>query len=177
MSYSRTTWVTEETPLSAANMNNIEDGIEEALAGVQDIEDNFASLFFDTFYPVGCYFETTDATFNPGTAWGGTWVLEIPGQVHVSAGEGYAVDGALTNTSDGGAATVTLTTDEMPNHDHESVSSGYEVMVTSTIPQSGQYAAMFYGKNNAAKTSAEGNGQAHENMPPYINVYRWHRTA
>ena len=30
MSYSRTTWVNEETQLNASNMNNIEDGIEEA---------------------------------------------------------------------------------------------------------------------------------------------------
>jgi len=29
MSYSRTNWVSGETPLSAGNMNNIEDGIEE----------------------------------------------------------------------------------------------------------------------------------------------------
>ena len=29
MSYTRTTWVSGETPLSADNMNNIEDGIEE----------------------------------------------------------------------------------------------------------------------------------------------------
>lgn len=29
MSYSRTNWVSGETPLSADNMNNIEDGIEE----------------------------------------------------------------------------------------------------------------------------------------------------
>ena len=29
MSYTRTNWVTGETPLSAGNMNNIEDGIEE----------------------------------------------------------------------------------------------------------------------------------------------------
>lgn len=31
MAYTRTNWVTSETPLSAANFNNIEDGIEEAL--------------------------------------------------------------------------------------------------------------------------------------------------
>lgn len=29
MAYTRTTWVTNQTPLSADNMNNIEDGIEE----------------------------------------------------------------------------------------------------------------------------------------------------
>ena len=27
-------------------------------------------------YPVGSYYETSDANFNPNTAWGGTWVLE-----------------------------------------------------------------------------------------------------
>lgn len=31
MAYQRTTWVAEVTQLSAANMNNIEDGIEEAM--------------------------------------------------------------------------------------------------------------------------------------------------
>ena len=31
MAYTRTIWRTGETPLSAGNMNNIEDGIEEAL--------------------------------------------------------------------------------------------------------------------------------------------------
>lgn len=32
MAYTRTNWIPEETPLSAANFNNIEDGIEEAKA-------------------------------------------------------------------------------------------------------------------------------------------------
>lgn len=31
MSYTKTIWRTGETPLSAENMNNIEEGIEEAL--------------------------------------------------------------------------------------------------------------------------------------------------
>ena len=34
MAYSRTTWVSGETPLSAGNMNNIEDGIEELNSNV-----------------------------------------------------------------------------------------------------------------------------------------------
>ena len=33
------------------------------------------------FYPVGSYYETSDATFNPNTAWGGTWVLDSAGRV------------------------------------------------------------------------------------------------
>ena len=28
------------------------------------------------FYPVGSYYETSDANFNPNTAWGGTWNKE-----------------------------------------------------------------------------------------------------
>lgn len=31
MAYQRVTWVNEETPLNANNMNNIEDGIEECM--------------------------------------------------------------------------------------------------------------------------------------------------
>ena len=37
----------------------------------------------NTIYPIGSYYETSDATFNPNTAWGGTWVLDTPGRVMV----------------------------------------------------------------------------------------------
>lgn len=37
-------------------------------------------------HPVGSYYETSDANFNPNTAWGGTWVLDTPGRVMVSQG-------------------------------------------------------------------------------------------
>lgn len=37
MAYTRTNWVSGETPLSAENMNNIEDGIEEAKEAVNDL--------------------------------------------------------------------------------------------------------------------------------------------
>ena len=50
----------------------------------------FKSIF-DIFYPVGSYYETSDSTFDPNTAWGGTWSLETAGQVHVSAGTGYTI--------------------------------------------------------------------------------------
>jgi len=36
MAYTRTNWVSGETPLSAGNMNNIEDGIEELNSNVLD---------------------------------------------------------------------------------------------------------------------------------------------
>ena len=44
MAYTRTNWISEETALSADNMNNIEDGIEEAKAGI-DIDSTTISLY------------------------------------------------------------------------------------------------------------------------------------
>lgn len=66
MAYTRTTWQNSNTPLSAANMNNIEDGIEEAMAATSAVAANL--------YPVGSI-HITDQNVNPGTALGGTWEL------------------------------------------------------------------------------------------------------
>ena len=46
---------------------------------------------FNLFYPVGSYYETSDANFDPNISWGGTWQLETSGQVHISAGTGYTI--------------------------------------------------------------------------------------
>ncbi len=67
----------------------------------------------DMFYPVGSYYETSDTSFDPNVTWGGTWSLETAGQVHISAGTGYAVSGALSNTSDGGSTDAIV-----PYHTH-----------------------------------------------------------
>ena len=135
-------------------------------------------MMLDMFYPVGSYYETSDTTFNPNTAWGGTWVLEVAGMVHVSAGTGYAVNHANDNdgvgAKDGGASTVTLTENTIPSHTHvikyENYSRG-----TGSNPAMGW---IRYGEGAEAGTSEPyGKGQAHNNMQPYINVNRWHRKA
>ena len=74
---------------------------------------NEISGLLDFFYPVGSYYETSDTTFDPNVTWGGTWELEAAGQVHVSAGTGYTVAGALTNTTDGGSKDAII-----PSHNH-----------------------------------------------------------
>lgn len=115
-----------------------------------DLKELLAHMI-DVIYPVGCYFETSDTTFNPNTDIGGTWVLELAGQVHVSAGTGYSVSGALTNTSDGGAT----------SHQHT---------VGSSITNTNQVA----GACVASLTNYTGSASS---MQPYIVVNRWHRTA
>lgn len=137
---------------------------------------NIVRALFDFIHPVGSYYETSDTSFNPNTTWGGTWVLETEGQVHVSAGTNYAVNGALTNTSDGGEATHLLTVDEMPSHNHNFSMWGNG---THYYPSSGSILRWYSSAYNTqtVTVSNTGGGQAHNNMQPYIIVNRWHRTA
>ena len=88
------------------------------------------SALMNIFYPVGSYYETSDTTFNPNTAWGGTWELETEGQVHVSSGTGYSVSGALTNNSDGGNKDAIV-----PYHNHSvnQFSTGGEASHTHSL--------------------------------------------
>lgn len=143
----------------------------------------------NTFYPVGSYYETSDASFDPNTAWGGIWELETAGQVHVSSGTGYTVSGALTNTTDGGEATHVLTASETGIRNHTHTYSDYNTTYTlkTTNRKPGTSTAVAYGTGLTAgggattRTSnnpaSEASGAAHNNMQPYIVVNRWHRTA
>ena len=132
-----------------------------------DYSGNFKSIF-DIFYPVGSYYETSDASFDPNVAWGGTWSLESAGNVHVSAGTGYTIG------STGGAATVTLDVSQIPGHTHT-------VNYVNYNRGTGSNATMGYLSSSSqtqhAESASTGGGGAHENMPPYIVVNRWHRTA
>ena len=87
----------------------------------------------DYIYPVGSYYETTDTDFDPNVQFGGTWVLEDPGLVHVSAGTGYSVS---ANAQDGGEAEHLLTSSEsgVPSHGHtlqKNVTYGIAIHQTS----------------------------------------------
>lgn len=42
------------------------------------------SALLDLFYPVGSYYVTSDANFNPNESWGGTWNLDKDGSVLAS---------------------------------------------------------------------------------------------
>ena len=85
------------------------------------------SSLIDFCYPVGSYYETSDTTFDPNITWGGTWLLETEGQVHVSGSVNgtYQISGALTETSDGGTATVLLT-DAQVAHGHSFTNPTYK---------------------------------------------------
>lgn len=123
-------------------------------------------------YPVGSYYETSDTSFDPNSAWGGTWVLDSKGRVTVGRDETIADFNTVGKT--GGEKTHTLTVDEMPSHTHKDGTNASVAYVGHVGANTAQVA---FDANSGRPTTATGGGQAHNNMPPYVVVNRWHRTA
>ena len=108
--------------------------------GFNDVNKEKVDLL-NFFYPVGTIYETTDADFNPGTTWGGTWV-KIEGRMLIGAGSGY------NSGATGGAASVSykptgsvqphvLTVSEMPSHSHnytKATGVGNHTLTINEIP-------------------------------------------
>lgn len=121
-------------------------------------------------YPVGSIYMSVNGT-NPGTLFGGAWE-QLQNRFLLAAGSSYAAG------STGGEATHTLTTNEMPAHTHKSGNNAGHYAFgggsTATGPASGSgYATSL----SSIDSGSAGGGQAHNNMPPYLAVYMWKRTA
>ena len=121
---------------------------------------------FDLIYPVGAIYMSVNTT-DPSTLFGGSWI-RIKDRFLLSAGDTYSAG------STGGSATHTLTVDEIPSHTHNIYndnSGGYDLQVYSAV------AGVKKGYPSNIVTMATGGGQPHNNMPPYLTVYVWKRTA
>jgi hypothetical protein len=147
----------------------------------------------DLFYPVGSYYETSDANFNPNTAWGGTWVEDSAGRVTVAKDAGTfsnigSTGGNENHTHQYGFQyagfwqdTILEGADNVGMLNYDSSGniglSGYgEVASTSTATLNGA-TAMSRQDQNAARYRMTANVQYVSNLQPYIVVKRWHRTA
>lgn len=122
----------------------------------------------DVFYPVGSYYETSDTTFNPNITWGGTWVLETEGQVHVSAGLNYEV-----GDTGGSKDAVIVSHTHLLSSGWQSASGQPDRITYGGV--NGSYQNTGYG--NVQFVQSTGESGTDKNMPPYIVVNRWHRTA
>lgn len=123
----------------------------------------------DAFYPVGyillLYSHADPNTMYPGSTW-----VRIENQFLWATTPG----GTIGQT--GGASTHTLTLEEIPNHDH---TYGVEAWAVKSFTSrwggaSGSTGAFV---NEAQQLYARGGGKPHNNMPPYIQVSVWRRTA
>lgn len=149
-------------------------------------------------HPVGSYYWSSDST-NPSELFGGTWE-QIKDRFVLAAGDTYEAEAS------GGAATVTLTTEQIPAHTHNSIqltgafslrtmgSSGATISISSSgiVNRNNITVNEFSKISQESKTDTTiqqveinashehtkvGNGKSHENMPPYITAYCWKRIA
>ena len=116
-------------------------------------------------YPVGSIYMNINST-SPATLFGGTWV-QLKDRFLLGAGETY------TNGATGGEATHKLTVNEMPRHSHELYGYNAGGSGAGSPALSGNDAN--WGKTDALDNA--GGDAVHNNMPPYLVVYMWKRTA
>lgn len=136
------------------------------LTSILTIGDDSDQQFLDKVYPVGSIYMSVNST-SPATLFGGTW-QRIEDTFLLAAGSTYSAG------STGGEAEHTLTVDELPSHYHQ--------FTMRTGASTGNYYGQppytnNAGSTNSANTTAIGGGQAHNNLPPYLAVYMWQRTA
>ena len=134
-----------------------------------------SSALLNLVYPVGTIYTSTVST-SPATLFGGTW-SQITNRFL------YATAGPSKQT--GGEETHTLTLDEIPAHTHtgqamiDAVFTFDYQNVPASSGQTGGYKAVKAVQSDGADISvaSNGGGQSHNNMPPYMTVYAWERTA
>lgn len=117
----------------------------------------------DYIYPVGSVYICWSHV-SPATLFGGTWV-----RIQNAFLWGCDADGEIGIT--GGEKTHTLSVNELPKHSHGSVYSGNVSGTKTNAWLASGGSDMAYG------TVEAGGGAAHNNMPPYVQVSIWRRTA
>lgn len=152
----------------------------------QTVGTNFV---LDNVYPVGSIYMNVNST-NPGTLFGGTWD-QIQGKFLLGMSSSYPAG------SSGGSETVTLTEKEIPTMEGFLYSNEYSKIATSVPVGGGSGSAQFLNRTGDNWTQygdhprgwymdgqeaypagvSRGGGMAHNNMPPYLSVHIWKRTA
>lgn len=156
-----------------------------AFDGTANLNWTLADLgILDFVYPVGSIFEwaTVSGVSSPNFStidaveahFGGRWEEYGTGQVLVGRAKGIPEFSDVNK--EGGEINHTLTIAEMPRHSHEmkwsnegAVGSGHGCLIRDNL--SGESWPYGYW------TGQDGGGQAHNNLQPYITVFRYRRVA
>jgi hypothetical protein len=125
-------------------------------------------------FEVGDIFETTNPNMSTAAAvmekYGGSWVAYGTGRVLVGYDQNNANFDAVNKT--GGASTHTLSVAEIPRHAHTFIVESEGQAWTS-----GTRRNTITGSTLSGATSSVGGGGSHNNLQPYITLYRWEKIA
>ena len=150
----------------------------------------------DIFYPVGSYYETSDATFNPNTAWvGSTWVEEDSGRVLVSKTSSGDMDtvgatgGSATHRHDFKIGYLRWYGDIVGGENDETTWGAWSYANSAYSKNYGTESggSDTHRRNSALQTSTTdfqestkysiGDTDTASSYQPWLVVKRWHRTA
>ncbi len=152
-----------------------------------------AAVDLSAVYPVGAIFTTVTAYADSAAvvaAIGGTtWVAFAAGKMLIGLDSSDTDFDTVEET--GGSKTHSLTEAELPSHQHFIVDNGTvaesgDITASNTVSEIATQGGSTYqsyvmrpGTGNAevGLSSATGSDTAHNNLPPYIAVYMWKRTA
>jgi trimeric autotransporter adhesin len=124
------------------------------------------------YFPVGSIYMSVNST-NPSNYFGGTWT-QIKDRFLLACGSTYS------NGATGGEAKHTLTVSEMPSHKHTlKVVKDSDSNSGGDLPKANNTTGFNTGWSSGNDDGIQntGGGSAHNNMPPYLAVYVWKRTA
>lgn len=165
-------------------------GDNEAILFGNGVWKNLKQAMLDIAHPVGSYYWSSKPT-NPATLFGGTWE-QVKDKFIYAVGK-YSV--GVT----GGSETATLTVAQTPAHTHTrgtmDITGAINCFDELNTGEGAFYGTSVYSWNPSGKsqwglkmnfqasrswtgaTSSVGEGQPHDNMPPYEVAYCWKRTA
>jgi len=154
---------------------------------VNSITTSGGGIDFDRIYPVGSVYISVSNT-NPGTLFGGTWEA-ISGKFLLAQDTNHAAG------TTGGEENVTLTLNQMPQHNHavtggdHSHTANFLEVRSRIYNQDSNDCARIYNASydtqgrittdngsHSHTVSQVGANAPHNNMPPYLSVYMWKRT-
>lgn len=139
-----------------------------------NVSDNTLSGMLDWFYPIGTIYETTstdlDTTTKMNAHFGGTWEAYGSGRALVAKSADTEFD---TIGKTGGSKTHTLTAAEIPKINVYGAKSGTGGSVVYRSYTDGGTSDIFSGVIG----QVQGGEQPHNNLQPYIVVYRYRRIS
>lgn len=162
-------------------VSGLEEGLDSTKTNVNTLAEAFELLnttklakseLLNAVYPVGSIYISVSET-SPNTLFGGTWE-RMKDRFLLAAGDSYAA-GAT-----GGEAAHTLTVEEMPKHHHNLHVRGFDNSSSKEAIVNASYdytSAQTDAGQAELIISSTGGSAAHNNMPPYLAVYMWKRTA